>query len=42
MSEETSVDRCGAALAVGHANAIKDILSVLTMVSEENVGSLLH
>jgi hypothetical protein len=37
-----SVHQCGAALAVAHANALKDILSVLALVQEEVVVSLLH
>jgi hypothetical protein len=37
-----SVDRRGARLAVTHANALKDILSVLALVEEEPVDLLLH
>jgi hypothetical protein len=37
-----SVDRRGARLAVGHANALKDIPSVLALVQEEIIASLIH
>jgi hypothetical protein len=37
-----SVDRRGARLAVAHASALKDIPSVLALVQEEVVVSLLH
>jgi hypothetical protein len=37
-----SVHRCGAGLAVGHASALKDIKSVLTLLQEKVVVSLLH
>jgi hypothetical protein len=37
-----SVDRCGAGLVVAHSSALEDIPSVLTLVEEEAVNSLLH
>jgi hypothetical protein len=37
-----SVDRRGAGLTVAHASALKDIPSILTLVEEEVVDSLLH
>jgi hypothetical protein len=37
-----SVDWRGAGLAVAHASTLKDIPSVLALVEEEVVGSLLH
>jgi hypothetical protein len=37
-----SVDRCGAGLVVAHASMLKDVLSVLALVKEETIRSLLH
>jgi hypothetical protein len=37
-----SVDQCGAGLAVAHASALKDISSILALVEEEVIDSLLH
>jgi hypothetical protein len=37
-----SVDRRGAELEVALASTLKDVLSVLVLVQEEDVGVLLH
>jgi hypothetical protein len=37
-----SVNRCGAGLAVTHTSALNDVSSVLALVKEEAVASLLH
>jgi hypothetical protein len=37
-----SVDRCGAGLAVAHANTLKDLLSILALMEEEVVEPLLY
>jgi hypothetical protein len=39
---DLSVDQHGAGLAVAHANTLEDIPSVLTLVEEEVINSLLH
>jgi hypothetical protein len=42
VDHDLSVDWHDAGLAAAHANTLKDILSVLMLVKEEVVGSLLH
>jgi hypothetical protein len=37
-----SVDRRGVGLAVAHASMLKDVLSILALVTEEDDMSLLH